>query len=417
MGRAAFLPSPADGLVAAWTEEPLMSLRPFGVCVAFLGVLLTGGMARRAGDPPVPVVPVGKPALRQVIDHADFTGRTAAAQSVEVRARVTGYLVKAPFKEGSEIKAGDVLFEIDPRPYQAQYDNALAQVELHKASLKLAKLNNKRILEISRTPGAVSQQELDQNRAAVEEAEVRLKASQATLDIHKLNLDFTRVRSPINGKVSRCHLTPGNLVTQDQTLLTTIVSLEPMYVYFNMEERILLPIHRAINEGKVKGEADGVKPIHMGLQGEDGHPHEGTINFINNRIDTDTGGIEVRGVFANPRPAGGVALLLPGMFVRVRLPIGSPYTSLVLPDRAVVMDKGEAFVFVVTAKNTLERRPVQLGPQQDGGLRVVRSGVTAEDLVVLNASPGLKAGQAVQPKRTPVTEGAPKAPPSGQGQP
>jgi membrane fusion protein, multidrug efflux system len=344
-------------------------------------------------------------------------GRTAAAQSVEVRARVTGYLVKTPFKEGSEVKIGDLLFEIDPRPYKALFDSALSQVELHKASLKLASLNYKRVFEISRnTPGAVSQQELDQIRAAFDEAEARLKASQASLDIARFNLDFTRVHAPINGKVSRYHQTPGNLVTQDQTLLTTIVSLEPMFVYFNMDEVTFLRIYRAISDAKQQP-ADGLKLIHLGLQGEDGYPHEGTINFIDSRVDANTGGIQVRGVFAKPRPAGGVPLLLPGMSVRVRLPIGSPYSALLLPRRAVVVENGEAFIFVVNAKDTLERRPVQLGPPQEGGLRVVQTGVTAEDLVVLNASPGLKAGQIVQPKKTPVTDEAPKAPPPGQGQP
>lgn len=394
-----------------------MSLRPFAVHVAFLGMLLNAGLAWPAGDPPLPVVPVGKPVSRQVIDHADFTGRTAAAQSVEVRARVTGYLVKTPFKEGSEVKIGDVLFEIDPRPYKALYDNALGHVELHKASLKLATLNYKRVLEIShRAPGSVSQQELDHNRAALEEAEVRLKASQASLDIARLNLDFTRVASPINGKVSRYLQTPGNLITQDQTLLTTIVSLDPVYVYFDMDERTLLRIRRAINAGKPEP-PDGAKPVRMGLAGEDGYPHEGTIDFIDNQLDPKAGVIVVRAVFANPRPAGGVPLLSPGMSVRVRLPIGSPYPALLVPNRAVLMDKGEAFVFVVNAKDTLERRPVQLGPPQDGGLRAVRSGLTAEDLVVLNPSPGLKAGQVVQPTKTPVTEEAPKVPKSGQVQP
>jgi membrane fusion protein, multidrug efflux system len=395
---------------------PLMSFRPFGVCVAFLGVLLSGGMARPAGDPPVPVVPVGKPVPRQVIDHADFAGRTAAAQSVDVRARVTGYLVKMPYKEGSDVKIGDVLFEIDPRPYQARYDQAASLVELHKSSFKLAKIIYQRDFELARTPGAISQQQLDQDRAVIDEAEVRIRTSLGSLEIHKLNLDFTKVRSPINGKVSRYYLTLGNLITQDQTLLTTIVSLDPMHVVFDMDERTLLRIRRAINEGKLKQPADGSKPVHMGLQGEDGYPHEGTIDFIDNQVDPKTLTISARGVFANPRPADGVALLSPGMSVRVRLPIGSPYPALLLPDRAVVMDKGQAFVFVVTAKNTLERRPVQLGPQQDGGLRIVRSGLPAENLIVLNASPGLKAGQLVQPKKTPVTEEAPKAPPSSQGQ-
>ena len=300
--------------------------------------------------------------------------------------------------------------------YKALYDNALSHVELHKASLKLAMLIYKRDLEISRTPGAVSQQQLDQDRAAVEEAEVRIKASQTSLDIARLNLDFTRVHAPINGKVSRYHQTPGNLVTQDQTFLTTIVSLDPVYVYFDMDERTLLRIRRAINAGK-PDPAERSKPVRMGLQGEDGYPHEGKIDFIDNQLDPKTGAIVVRAVFANPRPAGGIALLSPGMSVRVRLPIGSPYPALLLPSRAVAMDKGEAFVFVVNAKDVLERRPVQLGPQQDGGLHVVRSGLTADDLVVVNVSPGLKAGQRVEPKKTPVTEEAPKAPPPGHGQP
>jgi multidrug efflux system membrane fusion protein len=381
-----------------------MSLRPFAVCVAFLSLLLAGAMARPAGDPPLQVVPVGHPVVRQITDYADFTGRTAAAQSVEVRARVTGFLVKTPFKEGADVKSGDMLFEIDPRPYQAQYDSALGQMDLHKASLKLAKLTYQRALDISRTPGAISPRELDQHRAAVEEAEAHLSASKASLEVVKINLDFTKVRAPIDGKAGRYHLTPGNLIIQDQTLLTTIVSLEPMYVYFDLDERTLLRIRRAINQGKLKQPADGAKPLQMGLQGENGYPHDGTIDFIDNQFDPKTGTVAVRGVFANPRPAGGVPLLSPGMFARVRLPIGAPYSALLLPDRAVSMDKGQAFVFVVNAKDTLERSPVQLGPHQDGGLRVVQSGVTAADLVVLNASPGLKAGQSVQPKKTPVTE-------------
>jgi len=379
------------------------------VCIAFLGLLLAGGMARPAGDLPLPVVPVGHPLMRQVTDYADFTGRTAAAQSVDVRARVTGYLVKTPFKEGAEVKAGDMLFEIDPRPYQAHYDQASSQTALHKASLKLATVTYQRALEISRTPGAISQRQLDQDRAAVEEAEARLMASQASLEVAKLNLDFAKVRAPINGKASRCYLTPGNLVTQDQTLLTTIVSLDPMYVYFDMDERTLLRIRRAINAGKLREPADGAAPVRMGLQGEDAYPHNGTIDFIDNQVDPKTGTISVRGVFANPRPAGGVPLLSPGMFTRVRLPIGSPYATLVVPDRAVVMNKGEAFIFVVNAKDTLQRRPVQLGPRQDGGLRAVQAGLLLEDVVVLNASPGLKAGQSVQPKKTPVTEEPPKS--------
>jgi membrane fusion protein, multidrug efflux system len=374
-----------------------MSSRSFAACVVFVGAL---GCKVAAGEPPV--VPVAQPAMRMVTDFAEFTGRTASTQSVEVRARVTGYLNAAPFKEGAQVKAGDLLFEIDPRPYQTQHEQARAQVELSKATLKLAQVSYKRDLDISRTPGAISQQQLDQGRAAVEEAEVRLRASQSALEVHKVNLDFTKVRAPIDGRISRSQVTPGNLVTQDQTVLTTIVSLDPIYVYFDMDERTLLNIYRAINGGKLKEPAAASSAVAMGLIGEEGYPHVGKIDFIDNQVDPKTGTIVVRGTFPNPRPASGVALMLPGLFARIRLPVGAPYQALLVPSSAIIRSNHEDFLLVVNAKDALERRPVQLGPHQAGGMHVIRAGITADDQIVLDVTKDLKAGIAVRPKNAPL---------------
>ena len=174
-----------------------------------------------------------------------------------------------PFKEGAEVKKGDLLFQIDPRPYQAQYDQAVGQVNLYKAQLELAKANYARDQEVAKTPGAVSVQQLDQDKAAVDEADAAVKAFQASLEVYKLNLSFTKVTSPIDGQVSRYFLTLGNLVVQDQTLLTTVVSLDPMYVYFDMDEGTLLRVRKAINEGTIKRYQEGEIPVFMALQSED----------------------------------------------------------------------------------------------------------------------------------------------------
>ena len=329
--------------------------------MVLFGLLLTVAVVgcrpktREIGAAEVPVLPVSHPIERVITDYVDFTGRTDAVQSVNIIARVTGYLVQMPFKEGAEVKAGDLLFVIDPRPYQAQLDQAKSQVKLNQAQLELAKTTLARYQVLDKTtPGAVSKQSLDQYQAAVVEAEARVDAQKKSLEVYNLNKEFTRVMSPIDGQVSRYYLTLGNLVNQDQTLLTTIMSLDPIYAYFDMDERTLLQIHKAILEGKITVPADGDIPVFLGLQNEDGFPHKGTINFVNNHVNSTTGSITMRGVFANPKliPAAKVSgavgsktsstgkastpggtntrwfvsrLLSPGMFVRVRLPIGEPH--------------------------------------------------------------------------------------------
>jgi multidrug efflux system membrane fusion protein len=344
-----------------------------------------------------PVTPVSHPVQREVIDYVDFTGRTDAVEPVDIRARVTGYLKKMPFVEGSEVKEGDLLFEIDPRPYEAQYKQALGQVSLYKSSLNLAVATLKRDQEISRTPGAVSQQQLEQDLAAVEEAKARVEAYQASLDIYKLNLDFTKVRSPIDGKISRYYLTKGNLVIQDQTLLTTVVSVDPIYVYFDMDEPTLLRIRTAINLGRIQPQQEGKFFVDIGLQTEEGYPHRGVVNFFNNQVNANTGSISVRAQVENAKPPNGVRLMSPGMFVRIRLPIGEKHPALLVIDRAISSEQGLKYVYVVDADNKVAQRRVHTGALQEDGLRVIEpdeSELKADDWVVVG---GL---QQIRPKMT-----------------
>jgi multidrug efflux system membrane fusion protein len=348
----------------------------------------------------VPAVPVAKPVRRQVTEHADFTGRTDAVESVSIVPRVTGYLVSMPFKEGSEVKKDDVLFEIDNRPYKAQLDQADGQVKLYQAQLLLAKTTLARDQEIAKTPGAVSLQQLDQDRAAVDEAEARVKAFQASTEVYKLNLSFTKVTSPINGQVSRYYLTTGNLVNQDQTLLTTVVSLDPMYAYFDMDEPTLLRARRAVNEGRIKAPPSGAVAVYMGLQGEEGFPHAGTVNFVNNQVNATTGSIAVRGKFDNTKPPNGTRLLSPGMFLRIRLPLGDPHPALLVIDRAIGSDLGHKYVYVKDKDNKAQYRRITTGDLQEDGLREVLDGLKPDDWVVVGGLQQVRPKAPIRPEET-----------------
>jgi len=359
--------------------------------------------------PPQPtVVPVSQPVQRLVTDYIDFIGRTDAVQSVDIRARVTGYLVKMPFTEGAEVKTGDLLFEIDPRPYQAQLDQAQGQVKLYQAQLKLAHTTLARDLQLI-SKLAVSQQQVDQDRAAVDEADAQVKAAQASVEVYRLNVEFTRVTSPIDGQVSRYYLTLGNLVTQDQTVLTTVVSLDPMYGYFDVDEPTLLRLRRAINSGQLKRRPKGQIPVLMGLQGEDGYPHQGMIDFVNNQVNPATGSISVRGVFPNPLPPNGIRLIAPGMFVRIRLPVGVAHPALLVIDRAVASDQGLKYVYVLDAQNKVQYSRVTTGPLQNDGLRVISSGLQAGQWVVVGGLQQIRPRMVVQPEREPMPSLAPVA--------
>jgi multidrug efflux system membrane fusion protein len=399
----------------------------------------------------VPGVPVAHPVERVITDYVEFTGRTGAVHSVNVVPRVTGYLTKMPFKEGSEVEKGDLLFEIDRRPYQFQFDQAQSQVTLYDAQLDLAQKTLLRYEKLAKdTPGAVSSQELDQYRAAVVEAQARVNASKKSLEVYQLNKDFTLVTSPIDGQISRFYLTLGNLVNQDQTLLTTIVSLDPMYVDFDMDERTLVQIRQAIYEGKITpyGGSGMDIPISIALPNEAGFPHEGTVNFINNQVNSATGSISMRAIIANPKLSKGPAALAarsvglgalpfvgplaamepviiakastgtgrlfsPGMFVRVRLPIGQPHPSRLVFDRAIQSDQGLKYVYVIDANNKAQYRRVTTGALQPDGLRVIQpstkegEGVNSNDWIVVGALQQVRRDTAVRPVSGPMPSMAP----------
>ncbi len=372
---------------------------------AALAVALAGcqGETPKVAPAEAPAVPISQAVERDVTDYVDFTGRTDAVHAVDIRPRVTGYLTQAPFKEGAEVKKGDLLFEIDPRPYEAQLEQAESQVTLNEASLKLARTTLERDRGVAVTvPGGVSQQQLDQDRAAVDEAVARVRAAQASTVVYKLNLGYTKVASPIDGQISRKYLHTGNLVNQDSTLLTTVVSLDPMYAYFDMDEPTKLRIDRAINDGKIKLKPDNTFEVAMGLTGEEGFPHQGTIDFFNNQFNPTTGSISVRGVFPNPKPDKGVRLLKPGMFVRIRFPIGDPYKARLVIDRAIQSDQGIKYVYVVDKDNKVQYRGVSTGPLQPDGLRVITQGLEPGDWVVVGGLQMVRPRTLIRPDRVPM---------------
>ena len=332
-------------------------------CSLTAGVIGCQSNAARVAAPEPPAVPVSRPVQREVTDYVEFTGQTKAVRSNDIIPQVTGYLVQSPFQEGSEVKKGDLLFEVDPRPYKAQLDQAQGQIDLFKAQLKLAMVNLARNRAIeSSSPGSVSRQLFDQGQAVVDEARARVDAAERSKELYRLNYDFTRVVSPIDGQSSRYYKTIGNLVNQDQTLLTTVVSVDPMYVYFEMDEPTLERYRRAVNAGDRPGTQDLQEMlVSMALQGEDGFPHQGTINFVNNQSNLMTGTTLVRGVFPNPEPKVGRRLLSPGMFARIRLPIGAPHQALLVRDRAIASDQGLKYVYVLDADNKVQSRRVTTG--------------------------------------------------------
>ncbi|MBX3413265.1 MAG: efflux RND transporter periplasmic adaptor subunit [Pirellulales bacterium] len=359
----------ADRFVA---RRGRMAWAAAGACLLLLLAGCHETASEQAND--APLVRVTTPVERDVIDYVFFTGRTEAVSTIEIRARVTGYLVSVDFVSGGEVKAKQRLFKIDPRPYQAALDQANGQIKLNEAQLKLAQADYARALEIAKTPGAISQQDIDTYAAKEAEAAAALEAAKANAEAAALNVEFTDVITEIDGIVGRNLLTDGNLVSQDNTLLTTVVSQDPIYTYFDVDENTMLRIRRLIEVGELKGVEQGARvPVQMALADEkDRYPHEGYIDFVNNMVDANTGTLQVRGVFPNPKPAENVQpFLRPGMFVRVRVPLGDAHPALLLPQMAVASDQGKPYLLVVNQENVVEYRPIELGAEEPGGWQVV----------------------------------------------
>ena len=373
----------------------------------FLGLaLLPAGRAVLADEPPrAPEVSVARPVVQEVTDHEDFTGRTDTSRSVNLLPRVTGYLTAVKFKEGGPVKEGELLFEIDPRPYQAKLDQALSQVDLGKAGLELARATLTRDQALAKAAqGSVSPQQLDQDRAAVNEAQARVKAAEAGVTLCKLELDLCKVRAPVSGRIGLRQVAPGNLVKQDETLLAVLTPEGPTYVYFDIDERTFLRLRQRTLKGKA--EADKL-PVAVALADDAGFSRRGVVDFIDNRVDPATGTVRLRATLADKD-----GLLTPGLFVRVRLTVGEPYKALLVSDRAVLSDQGRKYVYVVDADNKVQYRPVTTGPLQPHGLRVIAQGLKPDDRVVLRRLGGLRAGMTVRPRAVEMPAPDRPAPPA-----
>jgi RND family efflux transporter MFP subunit len=312
-----------------------------------------------------------------------------------VRAHVWGYLDKVRFKEGALVKKGDVLCELDPRPYQALLNQAKAKVVQDEAQLAFDEAEYQRYSKLAPVNG-VSQTELDKVIAARNVDIANIAADKALVASRQLDLEYTKVIAPVSGRVSRYVVTVGNLIQSgDQnggTLLTTIVSVDPMYAYFDVDEHTALRVRKLVREGKSDSPRDGGYPVSLGLANEEGHPHRGTVNFVDNQVNPRTGTIRLRGVFPNKEQA-----LLPGLFARVRVPIGRPHKALLANDRALDTDQGQKVVYVVDKDNQVVSRPVRLRALHDG-LREITDGLTPGERVIVNGLQQVRLGSIVEPK-------------------
>ena len=368
--------------------------------VAALIALLVGCSKATAPAPPPPEVMVAQVLAKKIIDWDEYTGRFQAIDTVEVRPRVSGYIDRVQFHEGQAVKKGETLIVIDPRPYQADFDRAKAGLELAKSQRQLAELEAERVHKL-KDSGAVSQEELDERVSTLHQQEASVAAAQAALNSAALNLSFTKVDAPVDGQTSRAEVTRGNLVTGGNnggTLLTTIVSTDPVYVYFEGDENAYLHYQELARAGERPSSRNAANPVRVGLANEEGFPHEGHMDFVDNQLNVRTGTIRARAVLDNKE-----GLFTPGMFARVQLLGSSEHEAILIEERAIGTDQTQNYVLVLGAGNKVEYRGVQLGRALEG-LRIVRKGLKAGEIVVVNGLQRVRPGTPVTPKQ--VTMGA-----------
>jgi len=326
------------------------------------------------------------PEVRELREFEEFSGRLDAVGNVQIRARVTGFLEEVAFKEGAEVAKGDLLFKIDPREYRAANDSAQAALQQAQARLTQARSDTDRAQKL-RTQTAISVQELERQATTLHEAEGAVRAAEAGAARSQLNLDFTEIRAPIDGKISRTRVTVGNLVEVGNTL-TTLVTQDPIYVYFDAPEQSL-ERWRAL-DASGQGPAGAISEVRVALPSEDGFPHPASLDFADNEIAAGTGTLRLRAVLPN-----GKRLFQPGGFVRVRVLSGKPQNTLLVPDRAIASDQGERFVYVVDAAGKAVYRRVKIG-QLYGHQRAILSGLAPADRVVIDGIQNVRAGMPVK---------------------
>jgi RND family efflux transporter MFP subunit len=358
--------------------------------------------------PPVKVT-VARPQQMTLTNWDPYPGHIEAVEAVEVRARVTGYLQSIHFVDGMEVKAGDLLCVVDPTPYQAELDRTMAMRRQAETHLELTR-NDLARAEMLRGTKAISEEELDIRAKAAHEAEDALKASTAAEEVAKVNLNYTRITAAVGGQISRRLVTPGNLVQANGTpILATLVSLAPIYCYFDVQEEAFLQYRLCFQAGQ-NDKSSLSMPCELKLANEEGFPHRGRVDYVDNQVNPKTGTIRLRAVFANEDRA-----LVPGMFATVRVPAGPPVKALVVPDTAVMADQNYKFVYVVSPEGTADMRPIKVG-RSHGPLRAVLEGLTPEDRLVINGLVMVRKGAKLDAHE----EGAPadkaKAPPTRSAQ-
>ncbi|HSI64132.1 MAG TPA: efflux RND transporter periplasmic adaptor subunit [Candidatus Saccharimonadia bacterium] len=376
-------------------------LTPLSLLSVALALAACQPEAPQMPPPPPTAVTVASPVKQKVKEWDEFTGRIDAAESVMLYSQVTGYLMSIHFKDGTEVKKGTLLFQIDPRPFQAVLDQALAQHEQAKVKLELSRSEYDRAAKLLDSK-AISAEDYDTRSKAVREAEAGLKVSQAAVDKAKLDVEYTQIKAPLDGRIGRKLMDVGGLVVggpMGATALTSIVSLDPINCYIDADELTVLRYQKLNREDKGLSARDDEIPCEMALANDTGFPHKGVIDFVDNRLDPTTGTIQVRAVFQNPKPERGQRVLQPGYFARVRVPGGSDYEAFVIDDKAVQSDQAQKIVYVVDEKNIVMPRPIDVGPVINGK-RVVRNGLTEKDRVIVNGMAKIGPGMPV----TPMTE-------------
>ena len=371
----------------------------FATSTVVLGMLaagaLTGCSHSRASNntptaPPAPAVSVAEVVSRPLRDFEEFTGRLEPVTSVSIQPRVAGFIDSAQFSEGAHVKKGQLLFRIDPRPFQAEVDRLAAQLKRARSQSELAAINHERGKQLI-AKHVIAQQDFDQLATTATSNNDDIGAAAAALEAARLNLEFTEVRSPIDGRASRMLITPGNLVSTT-SVLTTVVSDNPVYAYFDADEQTYLRF--------THNSAAGTSPVYMGLVDEQGYPHEGRLDFLDNQVDPRSGTIRARAVFDNKD-----GRYTPGLFARIKLIGGETRNTILIDERAVGTDLGKKFVLALKSDNTLEYRPVTLGATIDG-LRVVNQGLTGGDVIVVNGLQHVRPGAAVAPTRVAMDAGS-----------
>jgi multidrug efflux system membrane fusion protein len=354
-----------------------------------------------------PPVSVSQPLVKKVTDFDPYEGRITAAQTVEIRARVRGHLTKVAFKEGQMVKENELLFEIDPRSYQAAVDGAKAQVTAAEAANKLAKAELARVQTLIASRAATPE-ERDVWTAKVATTAADILKATAELEKAQLDLDFTKVTAPLAGKISRAQVDVGNLINSGggETLLATIVSVNPMYVYFTVDEKSVQRYRKMYNKGG--GEPPPLEslkiPVEVGLEGEDGYPHKGVIDYADPQIQKGTGTLQVRGVLANDQ-----AQFVDGLRARVQVPSGDPYEATLITERAIGTEQGRKYVFVVNKETGVaERRDIVLDRRAEG-LQGVRQGLKAGQWVVVNGIQRVRDGMKVTPRDVAMPDTTPAA--------